>query len=288
MKSIPKHIVYLLLLMVCLSSCAVNNSQITEVILPESSPAIKAPKDFTISTFVVQTPNNIDYFDFIQTYTRNNIKEFLKRSEIIEAQERKIRSARSWRESHIIAQNFANEIPQLHLSFDVHQNLASAMLYYVLLEEEPTVEVQKAIEYYLNILLEYKNYQEANILARSLIKLQGFWSDDKISNLSNEIINDYTKRVGHKSDMVNLFFQYYTPLLQKNNQAKYSNMTTSQITENLHSNYKQRIQQRLMPEFASELDARKNPRLRVGLENYYGMAVLQILASEQSNIIEQK
>jgi hypothetical protein len=88
--------------------------------------------------------------------------------------------------------------------------------------------------------------------------------------------------------MVNLFFQYYTPLLQKNNQAKYSNMTTSQITENLHSNYKQRIQQRLMPEFASELDARKNPRLRVGLENYYGMAVLQILASEQSNIIEQK
>lgn len=64
---------------------------------------------------------------------------------------------------------------------EVHRFIAANMLREFLLAAPPTIEVQKAMGYYLDLLVEHNYFKEPKILADALPRMRGYWSDSKIT-----------------------------------------------------------------------------------------------------------
>jgi hypothetical protein len=97
----------------------------------------------------------------------------------------------TWQESHGLAQQFLESVRNHPIQFFYHQDMASRMLRGVFVELEPTLEVQKAIGYYADILLEQRNVRETNLWARLLPMLRGYWSDEKIVTTAQQCLKEY-------------------------------------------------------------------------------------------------
>jgi hypothetical protein len=100
----------------------------------------------------------------------------------------------SWQEPHKAVVSFIDKTKGNFALVVEHQMLAAAMLQNCLFFQEPTPEVQRAVEYYLNVLEYYHNYQEVYIYSKALPTLYGYWPDEKISNTAATIISKTAKR----------------------------------------------------------------------------------------------
>lgn len=104
----------------------------------------------------------------------------------------RIASATSWQDAHLEAKSMIEATRNDVLGFEIAQETASTMLRSFFFQLAPSPEVTEAIEYYMNVLLEYDYYREPNLFAPMLLKLQGRWSKERIQEIAKRSVYENT------------------------------------------------------------------------------------------------
>lgn len=121
----------------------------------------------------------------------------------------------TWQEPHKAVSAFIEKTKADFTLIVDHQMLAVGMLQNCLFLQNPTTEVQKAIEYYVDVLQYYHNYKEYYVYSKALPMLYGYWSDEKISNTAAKIIDKSGKNEWKTSStwptLVEKFFRAKLP-----------------------------------------------------------------------------
>lgn len=100
--------------------------------------------------------------------------------------------SQTWQEAHMHARSIIESTKNDKIAFEIAQITASSMLRNFFFSLAPTPEVTEAIDYYMNILLSYQYYREANLFAPMLIKLKGRWSQERIREVAQKCIYENT------------------------------------------------------------------------------------------------
>lgn len=96
--------------------------------------------------------------------------------------------ATTWQQAHKATIEYFATISSVPNTLWAYQETAQDILFDYLLHQSPTVELQQTIEFYLNILLQYRNYHIYEIIGKSLLSLKGYWSDEKIAQTAKKVI----------------------------------------------------------------------------------------------------
>lgn len=113
----------------------------------------------------------------------------------------------SWSETHRESQNLMQNFEREKIGFFYQQQLAASILRSYCISMNPTLDVQKATEYYLEFLRRFNSYGDINLFARSLLVLQSYWSPEKIANVADEVLKSHQKHSGNKFSAETFFQQ---------------------------------------------------------------------------------
>lgn len=94
----------------------------------------------------------------------------------------------TWQQAHKATIQYFEAIRLLPYTVWVYQEIAQDMLRDYLLHQPLTAELQQTIEYYFNILLQYRNHHQYETVGKSLLSLKGYWSDEKIEQIAKKVI----------------------------------------------------------------------------------------------------
>jgi hypothetical protein len=206
-----------------------------------------------------------------------------------------VRNSSTWQQVHYAVQQYIEETQQLPIAFVEHQQLSQGTLRGYLLREETTPELQQALEYYMNVLIKYKSFGPKTLLAHTLLKLRGHWTNEQISAVAQHIL-DSTKifmENGRKPTTVNEFFYTIvqpTVALRQEYKKLSSLDQTMMITkaaDTLCTQYQEFVRQyprKRITELTIDYPAIKN-NSTASAQNYlrqvYGIALLSLLANNQ-------
>jgi hypothetical protein len=97
--------------------------------------------------------------------------------------------AKTWQEAHRATTTYLDFVQQQRKEYvDIPQFIASPTLLIYILDLPLTREVQEAIEYYIVLLQQYENYNDAVSYCASLLKLRGYWSEEKIQQIAQSFM----------------------------------------------------------------------------------------------------
>lgn len=197
--------------------------------------------DFSHRTFLPKLPKNLNFGEYrklVKQARQRGLPELMKFDQL---ETYLIGNITSWQEAHTKVADYINETQDSFFVIMDHQDIAVAMIKNCLLLQQPTTDVQKAIEFYLAVLEHYNNYGEAYIYAHSLPMLYKYWSDEKISSIASKVINSSTK-----NDWVTA--NTWPPLLEKFYRSKLPEYPTLAKSD-VQYNYKiQQIKQKFWQE----------------------------------------
>jgi hypothetical protein len=89
--------------------------------------------------------------------------------------------------------------------------VATTMLNTYFLLHKPTPDVLQAVSYYMDILVQYQNYSNANLKAAFLPMLIGYWSNEKIIEIAQKNFNAPNRR----TTTAQYLQDYYQKLLKE-------------------------------------------------------------------------
>jgi hypothetical protein len=108
----------------------------------------------------------------------------LRHSEVIN----KIRQVKNWQEADILGKQFIVDMEKEEISFFTQQQIASGMLRSFFIHLETTPETQRAMGFYMNILVRNKYFSEPTLFAQILPKLQGYWESSRIAEIAQKTV----------------------------------------------------------------------------------------------------
>lgn len=195
---LSKHINYYILisLAVLASACGVTN-QTQQNTVPTAAlsndPVVTKLENNRIFIWaaLVSLPEGMtqdDYSDVYRQYLKS--VEYQQHERII----RTISTTNSWREAHQFTQKFISETRDDRFTFIHQQYAAASILRNFFMYIKPSRESQEVMAYYLDILKRYKSFQEINLIVQILPKMQGYWTDEKITEYAKVAIGDYNTR----------------------------------------------------------------------------------------------
>lgn len=133
-------------------------------------------KSFSLAAFM-KFPDGMSSSDFAeQVSTFQNSPETALANKFLE----EVSNKNKWQDIDRLARNFVNEVRGKQYAWYYHQAVAAGILGQYLTVQPPTIEVQKAIEYYLDLLLYYKTYNEVITFSKALPMLNGYWSNERL------------------------------------------------------------------------------------------------------------
>ncbi len=135
----------------------------------------------------------------------------------------------SWQEVHRLAIECIAKTTGTLPAFYVHQLIASTMLKTYFLLHNPTPDIQEAVGYYMNILIKYENYSDANLKSLCLPILIGYWPNEKVIEVAQKNFNNATRNKVTVHGFLQDYSQKRQVELTKQLPEKYAQMTSSQF-----------------------------------------------------------
>ncbi len=186
---------YQLLLLACVT-CFVNgcgivqsNKQIVASESVEPIQVIKHTNTLYWGTVNMKFPNNMSQDEYLKIRrVYYNLEKYNWRIN----KRDQISNAKSWQEAHLEAKNMIESTRNDVLGFEIAQETASSMLRSFFLQIKPTIEVEEAVDYYMNILIKYEYYREPNLFAQILPKLANRWTKERINEIAQKTIYENT------------------------------------------------------------------------------------------------
>jgi hypothetical protein len=108
----------------------------------------------------------------------------LRYSEIIN----KIRQVKNWQEADILGRQLIVDMEKEEISFFTQQQIASGMLRSFFIHLEAVPETQRAMGFYMDMLVQNKYFSEPTLFAQILPKLQGYWDTRKIADVAQKTV----------------------------------------------------------------------------------------------------
>lgn len=128
--------------------------------------------------------------------------------ERVEEFQRKIVKTVSWQDAHKEAKSCIDDTEGKFFATDSRQLIAASMLRQYFTTLYPSPDVQAAAAYYVNVLINYQNFTEINLMAKILPLLTGYWAQEKIAELAGQYIKEYYKSYSYKKRFnLDEFFQ---------------------------------------------------------------------------------
>lgn len=148
----------------------------------------------------IQKPVNMSDADY---YELTNSPEGRTLSKKIFETNQQIYRASDWQGADAIARSFLQSIQGHVLAFACKQTIAQQMLKLKLLPAPKQAKTQQLVQEYLSILLEYNNMQDADIMAQSLVYLQGYMSDADIKAIAERYVKSISVTTASKDRWTN-------------------------------------------------------------------------------------
>jgi hypothetical protein len=187
-----------------------------------------------------------------------------------------------WKQAHQLTQEFIQATQQTTLAFDYQQRCAVAMLNTFLLHQQPTGDVQQAVEYYVTILLTHKGFDDIVLLSKSLLVLRGLWGNEKIIQTSQEVRQRFRC---NQEKILKIFTEEFSKRYTKTDEK----LSMEQVQDSLTTHYRMYIQQfphgKLHPLPTSDP---KTGVVWVRLEECQGSFLLKVLIEELGHLSQKK
>lgn len=135
---------------------------------------------------------------------------------------------KSWQEVHNAAKECITKTTGTFGAFYVQQMIATTMLNTYFMMHKPTLEVQQAVGYYMDILTQHKNYLDPNLKATVLPMLIGYWSPEKIASVAQKNFEKTTNNYKAKEVWLQEFYANRSMELTKQFSEQYAQMNTQQ------------------------------------------------------------
>jgi hypothetical protein len=183
------NIALILLLTAILASCGVNGSGLQstsakfenqrELVQPMySSPTYR----FAFPLTLPEGMSNQTWETIFDNYTHS--PKTLHHGEMMN----KIRQAKTWQEADVLGRKLIQDLEKEEVSFFAQQQIASGMLRSFFIHEEVTPETQRMMAFYMDMLIRNKYFSEPSLFAQILPKLQGYWENQKISEIAKKSV----------------------------------------------------------------------------------------------------
>ncbi len=91
--------------------------------------------------------------------------------------------------------NYIQKSQNMPFAWYHHQMVAATALDRFLTTMPVNVDIQKQIEFYLNILLRYNNHNEVIVLAKALPMLEGYWASPQIEKIATSCYKSFNSQI---------------------------------------------------------------------------------------------
>lgn len=150
------------------------------------------------SDLVISEPANkvffgsITYPDNMSILDQEDIHWAFKREKTLQIAYSKLvhtaQGIQDWRGIHSEAQRLIESSRDGQFELIISQLVSANILRHFFVNAEVNPEMQKAAEYYLDILVKYNAFKEKRIFAKMLPKMKGFWANQKISDIASHCL----------------------------------------------------------------------------------------------------
>jgi hypothetical protein len=137
----------------------------------------------------------------------------------------RITTATPWETAHKEARRIIEQTRGTRFACYVQQTLSTAMLRSFMVTQKPTPQVQETTAYYLEILLSYNNYNEANLQALVLPMLHGYWSNAKLAQTAEKFFHRGTMKNQTPTQWLPRYFTHAAAEMAKSAPQKYPDNT---------------------------------------------------------------
>ncbi|MFY8000895.1 MAG: hypothetical protein ACOVSW_20045 [Candidatus Kapaibacteriota bacterium] len=238
-----KNLIYygcsFLLVCIVIASCSSNNlgsnsNDIIDITSNIQSIHKNVDGSLTMSSVIIPPDPTLSdekrrklFRDYLETPEDYVIKKFARDATKME----------SWSQVHGAAQECINKTAQGYYAFYAHQLIATTMLNTYFLLQKPTPDVQKAVGYYMDILVKYQNYADPNLKSAMLSILIGYWSPDKIAEVAQK---NYDHSV-YNLTTENFLRDFYPNKLRKASPEQYAQMSSTQLSSRIQDELEAKI-----------------------------------------------
>ncbi len=179
-----------ILTLLFISSCSLPNNS-----LQTSSQANTINEPVSLVNDDAKTNVELEFGGFVEPPNGMTKEEFNKQIlEILVSPDSKtfkqVRSkissnSKDWDNTDKLLREYLQSSQNTVFAWYFHQLVAATVLDRFLINMPVTPKVQKDIEFYLNVLLRYNNYNEIVTVSKALPMLVGYWSDAQIRSVSS-------------------------------------------------------------------------------------------------------
>ncbi len=199
------------------SSIGSDNNAVNKLPEPPKS-MVSVVKEIELRSFV-QLPNGIKEEDF-ENYRRAKILNSRANTKVFNLV-MNLQKINSWQEADKQARVCLEGIKNEEDAWYHSQMVAATMVKTYLLSLPPDLEVQRAVEFYINTLFQYNNYNEVVMIARALPMLKGYWTNEKLYQVALKHYQHINNKVP-ASIYVIRDFGYRAEKLAKKSPEKYT------------------------------------------------------------------